>query len=197
MHLPWTATPVTDSLTVSTSITPAEANELRDLAGGADVLEIGAAFGFSAITMALAGARSVTSVDPHQQIRDSLTEMSNNIGLAGAPNITIIRGASPGALADLAEAGRRFDFVFIDGDHTERAVRDDVLAVVLPPLLRSGGTLACHDYGEDCCCPGVRVALDALFPHGPDRLTGSLFIIETQPGQRIATAAAEQQLVMA
>ena len=31
-------------------------------------------------------------------------------------------------------------------------------------VLAPGGVLACHDYGEECCCPGVRQALDELFP---------------------------------
>jgi hypothetical protein len=36
--------------------------------------------------------------------------------------------------------------------------------------------LACHDYSEDCCCPGVRQALDELFPEGGE-LTNSLFVV--------------------
>ena len=43
-------------------------------------------------------------------------------------------------------------------------------------LLADGGVLACHDLGEDCCCPGVRAALDALFPAGPDEQVDTLAI---------------------
>jgi len=43
------------------------------------------------------------------------------------------------------------DFVFIDGDHSYEAVRGDLARFA--PLVRSGGTLLLHDYGE--VKPGV------------------------------------------
>jgi hypothetical protein len=51
--------------------------------------------------------------------------------------------------------------VWIDGDHEAHTVAHDMHRA--RRLLRPGGTLACHDYGEETC-PGVRQALDAWKP---------------------------------
>jgi predicted O-methyltransferase YrrM len=49
------------------------------------------------------------------------------------------------------------DMVFIDGDHKEASVREDIALAL--PLLRKGGLLCGHDYGEPNH-PGVKVAVD-------------------------------------
>lgn len=174
MHLPWHDVPAgLASPLISTSITAAEANRLADLARDADVLEIGSAYGYSACVMALAGARHVVAVDPHGWLA-SYDAMASNLDACGvAAQVTIIRAASPEALAGLGP----FGLVFVDGDHGAAAVRADVEAA--RKLLAPGGVLACHDYGEDCCCPGVRYALDALFPAGPSELVDTLFVVKT------------------
>ena len=171
MHLPWRGMPVGDGLMVSTSLTGNEAAALAALADGKDVLEIGSAFGYSACVMALAGARHVTAVDPHTWL-NSHEAMTANLDKAGVTGqVTIVRGHSPGALATIPGP---FGLVFIDGDHGAAAVIADVEAA--RKLLAGGGVLACHDLGEDCCCPGVRHALDALFPAGPTELVDTLAI---------------------
>ena len=172
MHLPWRGMPVgDDGLLVSTSLTGNETKALASLAAGRDVLEIGSAFGYSACVMALAGARHVTAVDPHAQLA-SHQAMTANLDRAGVADVvTIVRGHSPGILATLPGP---FGLVFIDGDHGSAAVIADVEAA--RKLLAGGGVLACHDYGEDCCCPGVRWALEALFPDGPDEHVDTLAI---------------------
>jgi predicted O-methyltransferase YrrM len=171
MHLPWRDVPAGgDGPLISTSLTADETNRLAELAEGRDVLEVGSAFGFSACVMALAGARHVTAVDPHGWL-DSYDAMVSNLDKAGvAGQVTIVRGQSPGALAGLGP----FGLVFIDGDHGAAAVKADVEAA--RKLLASGGVLAVHDYGEDCCCPGVRWALEALFPGGPSEQVDTLAI---------------------
>jgi predicted O-methyltransferase YrrM len=172
MHLPWRGMPVgDDGLMVSTSLTENEASTLAALAAGRDVLEIGSAFGFSACVMALAGAKHVTAVDPHAQLA-SYQAMVSNLALTGTTEaVTIVRGHSPGILATIPGP---FGLVFIDGDHGAAAVMADVEAA--RKLLAGGGVLACHDLGEDCCCPGVRHALDALFPGGPSEQVDTLAI---------------------
>ena len=70
--------------------------------------------------------------------------------------------------------GAGFGLIFVDGDHQAEAVRHDVGWVLR--LLAPGAVPACHDYSEDCCCPGVRQALDELFPEGGE-LTNSLFVV--------------------
>ena len=74
----------------------------------------------------------------------------------------------------LAAGEASFGLIFVDGDHQAEAVRHDVGWALR--LLAPGGVLACHDYSEDCCCPGVRQALDELFPEGGE-LTNSLFVM--------------------
>ena len=97
--------------------------------------------------------------------------MTANLDRAGvAGQVTVVRGHSPGVLAGLGP----FGLVFIDGDHGSAAVMADVEAA--RKLLAPGGVLACHDLGEDCCCPGVRWALEALFPAGPDELVDTLAV---------------------
>jgi predicted O-methyltransferase YrrM len=162
-----------DGLLVSTSLTGNEAQALARLADGRDVLEVGSAFGFSACVMALAGARHVTAVDPHTWL-NSHEAMAANLAASGvAGSVTVVRGTSPDALDGLGP----FGLAFIDGDHGAAAVMADVEAAL--NVLASGGVLACHDYGEDCCCPGVRAALDALFPAGPSELVDTLFVVKT------------------
>jgi predicted O-methyltransferase YrrM len=183
MHLPWRDVAPGDGPLISTSVTPEETAALARLAAAAgDVLEIGSAFGYSAIVMALAGAR-VNAVDPHTWVPDSLAGMERNLALYGvADRVTILDEPSAPLLRSLELAfarvpAARFGMVFIDGDHSAAAVRADVAGAL--KILRPGGVLACHDYGEDCCCPGVRQALDEAFPAGPDELTGSLFVVKT------------------
>ena len=170
MHLPWRGMPAGDGLTISTSLTEVEAQALARLAAGRDVLEVGSAYGFSACVMALAGARHVTAVDPHTWLV-SHEVMAANLDKAGVTGrVTVIRGHSPGALDGLGP----FGLAFIDGDHAYESVLADVEAA--RKLLEPGGILACHDLGEDCCCPGVRQALEALFPGGPSEQVDTLAI---------------------
>jgi predicted O-methyltransferase YrrM len=173
MHLPWRDVPPADGCPpISTSLTLNEAAALARLAAGRDVLEVGSAYGFSACVMALAGARHVTAVDPHTWLASHEVMMANLAATGVTDMVTVVRGASPDALAGFTVP---FGLVFIDGDHDAGAVMADVQAA--RKVLAGGGILAVHDYGEDCCCPGVRQALDALFPDGPDELTGTLFTV--------------------
>lgn len=56
---------------------------------------------------------------------------------------------------------RRFDMVFIDGDHTYESVRADILS--WRGLLRPGGLLCGHDYTH-ADWPDVKRAVDELYP---------------------------------
>jgi predicted O-methyltransferase YrrM len=171
MHLPWRGVaPAEGTQPISTSLTVNEAAALADLATGRDVLEVGSAFGFSACVMALAGAKHVTAADPHTWL-NSHEAMTANLAACGVDGVvTVVRGTSPAALDGLGP----FGLVFIDGDHGAEAVAADVAAA--RAVLADGGVLAVHDYGETCCCPGVRQALDILFPGGPDEQVDTLAI---------------------
>ena len=175
--------PVPDGPPMLSSVTPDEAAQLARLAAGKRVLEIGAAYGYSAIVMALGGAEHVTSVDDHNGrtwLGDTFTVMRRNLAACGVSDrVSMVCGRSENVLPALAARfGTSFGLIFIDGDHTYAAVRADILNAL--PLLDGGGVLACHDYGE-VGCPGVKQALDELFPAGPDELTGTLFQVRPPP----------------
>lgn len=153
---------------ISTSLTAAETAELQRLANGAEVLEVGSAFGYSAVAMALAGGM-VTAVDPHRELSSHGTMLANLAAYHVSSRVDIRVGDSRQVLPELLDQGRRFDLVWIDGDHQAHMVAHDVEWAL--KLLRPSGTLAMHDYDEDTC-PGVRQALDAWRP--PPRLVDTL-----------------------
>lgn len=171
MRLPWRDLAPGAGPTISTSLTERETDELRRLAADREVLEVGSAYGYSAVAMALAGGR-IVAVDPHLQLA-SYEEMQANLGFYNvAGRVDIRRGDSRAVLPVLHDQGYAFDLVWIDGDHAAEMVTHDVDWA--RKLLRPGGTLACHDYDEDTC-PGVRQALDQIFG-GPGTLTDTLAV---------------------
>jgi len=172
MLLPWRPVSIDGGPEILTSVTERETEVLRDLAADAgEALEVGSAYGYSAVVMALAGAR-VTAVDPHAgEVPGSAAQMAGNLAAYGvAERVTIRIGASQQILPTL-EPGS-FGLVFIDGDHTEATVEHDVGWA--RKLLRPGGVLAAHDWDEGTC-PGVRAALERLFG-GPGDLTDTLAV---------------------
>jgi predicted O-methyltransferase YrrM len=57
-----------------------------------------------------------------------------------------------------------FDMVFIDGDHSYKSVRNDIM--FWEPLLAPGGLLCGHDYTETRRhCAGVKKAVDEMIPN--------------------------------
>jgi predicted O-methyltransferase YrrM len=156
---------------INTSLTGPEAETLARLADGRDVLEVGSAFGYSAAVMVLGGAKHVTAVDPHDRLNSHGVMLANLKGAGVAGQVTVVRGESPAALDRLSGP---YGLVFIDGDHTASGVLADVGAA--RKLLAGGGVLAVHDLGEDCCCPGVRLALESLFPEGPSEHVDTLAV---------------------
>jgi len=174
MHLAWRDVAPGDGPAISTSVTAAEAAELARLAEGREVLEIGSAYGYSAVVMALAGAH-VTAVDPHNWIDGSYEVMLANLAAYGVDGrVQVIREPSQVVLPWLAREGAAFGLVFVDGDHAAPAARHDIRWGL--QLLDPGGTIAVHDYLEDCCCPGVREAADGIFPGG-GAVTGSMLTV--------------------
>jgi predicted O-methyltransferase YrrM len=171
MMLPWRPVSISGGPEILTSVTEAETAVLRALAVEAgEALEVGSAYGYSAVVMAKAGAR-VTAVDPHAgELSGSLGIMQGNLQAYGVNTVTVSVGTSQEVLPRLPLAW--YGLVFIDGDHTEATVEHDVGWA--RKLLRPGGVLACHDYDEGTC-PGVRAALDRLFG-GPGELTDTLAV---------------------
>lgn len=161
MHLTWQPTALDNGPAISTSITTAETLRLRELAKGAEVLEIGAAFGYSTVVLAQV-AQHVTSIDPHL-VHNSYGTLMANVGMYGlAERVQVIRQYSIAALAELIAEGRRYDLVFIDGDHTAAGVATDIECAL--KLVRPGGHIAVHDVTETCCCPDVGPTVDRMLP---------------------------------
>jgi cephalosporin hydroxylase len=175
MHLNWQPSTDLTGAPILTSVDPAESDELGRLAAGRRVLEIGSAHGYSAVVMALAGAEHVTAVDNHSGgtwLGDTRTIMEGNLGAYGVTDrVTIVQADSRDALAALDEQGERFGLIFIDGDHTRAGATADISGSL--PLLEAGGVLAVHDYGETCCCPEVRLAVDAALGWMETRAAGT------------------------
>lgn len=169
MQLIWRDVAIGDGRPINTSLTAAETAELQRLAKGGDVLEIGTAYGYSTVALALV-AEHVTAVDPHLT-HGSYGDVLANLNAYGV-TATIVRDYSQIAMPALHAAGMRYDLVWIDGDHTAEGVEHDVTWAL--KLLKRGGVIACHDYDE-ATCPGVRMALDKLFG-GPGDLTDTLAV---------------------
>lgn len=173
MKLAWRDVKPGNGPAINTSLTEREAAELARLAAGREVLEIGSAYGYSAVVMALGGATHVTAVDPHAWLA-SRDAMELNLRAYGVEDrVTIVQADSRAALPALAEQGRRYDLIWIDGDHAAEVVAHDVRQAV--KLLRPDAVLACHDYDE-ATCPGVRQALDAW--RIPERLVDTMAVYE-------------------
>ena len=174
MLLQWRDVTLNGGPAINTSITEDETAVLQELARGRRVLEIGSAYGYSAVAMALAGAVSVDAVDPHTWIPGSEGVMRGNLEAHGvADRVTIHLGLSWDVLPAL-EPGT-YGLLFIDGDHSRGALMRDV--TLGRPLLAPGGVIAAHDYGE-AVNPDVRPLLDELYPGGPASLTDTLFVAE-------------------
>lgn len=159
MLLPWRDVPLAVNgreLAINTSITEGEAAALAELATDGGCVEIGSAYGYSAIVMAQR-ARSVVAIDPHHQL-DSFATMQDNLASAGvADKVRIWLANSGDALPQLPSD--TYDLVFVDGDHHHSQVTFDIAHGWR--AVRPGGHLAVHDYGEDTCT-GVLPAVDAF-----------------------------------
>lgn len=118
------------------------------------VLEIGSYQGVST-ELFLLNAETVYAVDPWPEI-----EVFRNflIRVGSYPNLTVARGLSPAAVP----YDREFDLVYIDGDHSYDAVRQDIVAA-RKVLKDGGGWVGGHDYaGRDT--PDVQRAVRDEFP---------------------------------
>lgn len=168
--------PTWRNLNLATAIVPVEAQRLRELAKNRTVLEVGAANGYSAIVMALAGAIHVTSIDSHRNdtwLGDTLKTMSQNIEAFGVQDkVTIIADYSKPAMEKLIKNGNKFGFIFLDGSTVPEENAEDVRLGV--QLLEPGGIISRHDYGHPNQ-PFLAQILHTAFPQGPDRITNTLF----------------------
>jgi len=157
---------------IKAGVSDLEAAELRCLARGASVLEVGSAWGYSAVLMAKV-ARRLVSVDPHQDYDSYPTFRANLIAHGVADKVTALITTSREALPELLERGERFEFIFIDGDHSAAAVAFDALWA--RHLVTPAGVIAFHDYNTGVEAEVVK-GLEGWRPF--DRLVDSLAVYE-------------------
>lgn len=145
-------------------------------------LEIGSHIGSSALFICAGLARvggHLVCVDTWMNdtmpdgAKDTFAEFQANTA-AYRSMITQVRKSS-GAITD-AEIGGPLDFVFIDGDHAEAAVRGDFRRVA--PWVKVGGYIAFHDL--DPLFPGVSIVFGEALASGSwqiERIVRSLGVI--------------------
>lgn len=119
------------------------------------VLEIGTFKGGSAYIISGAlddlqlGGKLVTMDPSPEQIEIEWSRICHNT--------TAVRGYFPMDIDNLAfPSGQRFDFVFVDGNHTTEAVTADLLALVR--ILSAGAYVLLHDAYN----PGVAAAIQRV-----------------------------------
>ena len=153
-HTELTSTAIPD---VDGMLSDGEGRFLQLLADSKFVLEIGSYKGRSTIWMAKS-ATMVYAVDPFEH----MTEFQVNLERHKVDRrVVAIQGFSPGAINNRLD--ERIEFVFIDGDHSEKAVRADIDAVL--PRMTKWGYIAFHDYGREGDA-GVKKAVDDFIADG-------------------------------
>jgi predicted O-methyltransferase YrrM len=164
---------------------------LRAAAGRGTIVEIGSYRGKSCALLALGSAPGgrVTAIDPHLA-----SEGAGTTGYGDADEREFHATMARLGVADRVEhwversddARPRWpdapiDLLWIDGDHSYEAVARDLDD--WSPLVRTGGVLACHDYGHR---EGVRRAWDErIAPDagwGPTRRVRSIAWTERRSG---------------
>jgi predicted O-methyltransferase YrrM len=134
------------------AITPSEGARLREWVvseAAQRTIEIGLGYGISTLFICDALFRSAKrgrhlAIDPHQESRFA------NCGLqfldeAGVGELVeLVRDESQVALPRLLEAGRTFDFAFVDGNHRFDGVFVDL--IYLGRILRPGAVVFVDDY---------------------------------------------------
>jgi predicted O-methyltransferase YrrM len=167
------------ALDIHTHMTQGELNALHRLGKGlgnnANALEIGSYLGASACYLAAALTESgghLFCIDTWQNQTmpegelDTLSEFKKNI--AGfAQNITMVRKYSQEL--NYSDINRPLHLVFIDGDHSYKAVKTDF--EIVSPWIVEGGILAMHDctYFES-----VSKALGEILATGKWQLGGNV-----------------------
>jgi hypothetical protein len=128
---------------------------------GRSAIEIGAWRGWSTAYLTAAGVASLHVVEPLLADADWRGEFEAVIRAAGGASSTfLLPERSPEAVVRLGEAGARWSFAFIDGDHDGEAPRNDALACA--PYLETTSMVMFHDLVS----PHVAAGLRALAARG-------------------------------
>ena len=142
-------------------------------------VEIGAFKGKSAVYMvelfkAFNKPMKFYAIDIFEEITpygDYYTEYLNNIKPVEEYIITL-KGDSSSAAKQFKD--KSIDFLFIDGDHSYKGVKKNLIAWT--PKIKQGGVISGHDYNESTC--GVRQAVDEFFTFNAKPYTGGCWYLE-------------------
>lgn len=166
---------IADNVDIPTALTEAERNELKMLAHGANVLEVGSLLGHSTVTLAQV-AQHVVSIDPHEgypasEPRPTFQRFMENLERYGVRDkVTVIVDTHDKVVPWLQP--RSFELVFIDATGEYDLTLDIIRSV--KPLVNSGW-IAVHDCGH----PDWPGALQAVESYGrPFDLIDRLAIIQ-------------------
>ncbi len=140
------------------SILYASARLLSGRAG----LEIGAWRGWSTAHLLAAGLDPLTVVDPLLKDFDWRAEFEEVVrGAGGAERTRLVPEGSPEAVIRFGEAGERWSFAFIDGDHDGEAPANDARATL--PFLEPTAMVLFHDLVSPHVAKGLRIFEGAGF----------------------------------
>jgi hypothetical protein len=124
------------------------------------------------------GQGRLVSIDPQLRVTPEVKQLV-------ADRVTFLQVPSPGGLETARElAGGLFDFVLLDGDHSETGVFHDLLGLV--EVLRPGAVILAHDAyysGVEC---GVWAALNERLPLIDAGLLSTTRHPMTQNGEPVA-----------
>ena len=135
-----------------------------------DILEIGSAWGRSAVLLGYASSKNIWSIDPHTggrafiergEVQNSFDIFKANLARNGfTSRVTILKFTTDEVIEKkLLPPPIRFSMVFIDGLHTARGVEID-FGLAFERLV-PGGVIVFDDYAEDSI-PDYTEMIDAL-----------------------------------
>ena len=129
---------------------------------GQSGIEIGAWRGWSTAYLVTAGLAPLHVVEPLLADAEWRGEFATIVrGAGGTASTILVPEKSPGAVARLGEAGARWSFAFIDGDHDGDAPSRDALS--LAPYLETTAMVMFHDLVSPHVSAGLRALADRGF----------------------------------
>lgn len=162
---------------------PDEGLRLAELSKGKDVLEIGSYCGRSTVCIART-AKSVACVDYWDGRATPMPQSTYGKFLENVGRYNVKHKISEFAPEDDLPVNR-FDLAFIDGDHSEKEVKQDIAKA--ERALRPNGLLVFHDY-HSADDPGVTTAVDEYLASGAELLETVKNLAVVRPPVSVTTS---------